>query len=154
MRWRILFAGLCAVLALAATAGAQVQTQLLARRRFLPEVGAGVRAVRRAADGRFLVLPAPAAAVLIYNAAGQRVGQVPAAVGAAAPVSKEAALVYGDDLDVDPTGWIYVADRGANAVKIFKPDGTLAVTIAIVAPTSVAALAEGEIAVADRKSVV
>src|SRR2546425_1985837 len=36
----------------------------------------------------------------IYNTAGQRVGQVPAAAGAAAPVSKEAALVYGDDLDV------------------------------------------------------
>ena len=152
MRWRILFAGLCAVLALAATAGAQVQTQLLARRRFLPEVGAGVRAIKRDAAGRYFVLTAPAAAVLIYNAAGQRVGQVPAAAGAAAPVSKEAALVYGDDLDVDPTGWIYVADRGANAVKVFKPDGTLAVTIAIVAPTSVAALAEGEIAVASMKS--
>src|SRR5207245_3489103 len=104
-------------------------------------------AIKRDATGRYYVLTAPGAAVLIYNAAGQRVGQVPAA-----PVSKEAALVYGDDLDVDPTGWIYVADRGANAVKVFKPDGTLAVTIAIVAPTSVAALAEGEIAVASMKS--
>src|SRR5437879_9725156 len=137
MRWRILFAGLCAVLALAATAGAQVQTQLLARRRFLPEVGAGVRAIKRDAAGRYYVLTAPGAAVLIYNTAGQRVGQVPAAAGAAAPVSKEAALVYGDDPDVDPTGWIYVADRGPKAAKVFRPDAPLAFTIAIVRPPPV-----------------
>ncbi len=152
MRWQILLAGLCSALAMPATAGAQVQTELLARRRFLPEVGAGVRAIKRDAAGRYYVLTAPGAAVLIYNTTGQRVGQVPAAGGAAVPVSKEAALVYGDDLDVDAAGWIYVADRGANAVKVFKPDGTLSVTIPIVAPTSVAALAEGEIAVASMKS--
>src|SRR3989475_3646046 len=98
MRWRILFPGLCAVLALAATAGAQFQTQLLARRRFLPEVGAGVRAIKRDAAGRYFVLTAPAAAVLIYNAAGQRVGQLPAAAGAAAPGSREGGPVHWADL--------------------------------------------------------
>ena len=45
-----------------------------------------------------------------------------------------------------------MADRGGNAVKVFHADGLLALTIPIPAPTSVVALAEGEIAVASMKS--
>jgi len=47
---------------------------------------------------------------------------------------------------------VYVADRGANAVKVFNPDGTLALVIPIAAPSSVVALPEGEVAVASMKS--
>jgi hypothetical protein len=50
-------------------------------------------------------------------------------------------------LDVDASGTVYVADRGANAIKIWQSDGS-AHTIAVNAPVSVAALPEGEVAVA------
>lgn len=140
----------CLLSATAATA--QVQTELLARRRVFPEVGPGVRAVKRDAAGRYYVLTAPGAAVLIYNVEGQRMGQVPAAASAAAPAAKAASLVYGDDLDVDASGRVYVADRGANAVKVFNRDGTLALSIPIASPTSVAVLTDGELAVASMKS--
>ncbi len=142
--------------ALALPASAQVETELLARGRVFAEVGPGVRAVKRRPEGPgpqsaaaapvYYVLTAPGAAVRLYSSAGQSVGQVPA------PGSKEGALAYGDALDVDGAGRVYVADRGANAVKVFSPDGTLALVIPITAPTSVAALPEGEVAAASMKS--
>lgn len=138
-------AGLYAPLLIPSTATAQVYTELLARGRVFPEVGSGVRALKRDTAGRYYVLTAPGAAVLVYDAAGKRMGQIPAA-GAAAP------LVFGDDLDVDSTGRLYVTDRGANAVKVFNPNGAPALTIPFPAPTSVAALGDGEFAVASMKS--
>jgi len=143
-------------LALAAPTGAQVESELLARRRVFPEIGAGLRAIKRDTAGRYYVLSAPGPAVLVYDAAGQRVGQIPrlsAPPGAPIPpVSKDAVLVYGDDLDVDSAGRIYVADRGANTVKVFNPEGTLALAILVAAPTSVATIPGGEVAVAAMKS--
>ncbi len=144
LRKILLPAVLCSCL-LAGPAGAQVETELLARRRLFPEVGAGVRGVKRDPAGRYFILTAPSAAILLFDAAGQRLGQIP-------PASKEGALSYGDDFAVDAAGRIYVADRGANAVKVFLPEGTLVLSIPIAAPTSVVALPEGEIAVASAKS--
>ncbi len=132
-------------LSFASPAGGQVQHELLARRRILPDVGPGFRALKRDAAGRYCVLTAPGG-LRLYDAAGKRVGPI-------APAgSPAAALVYGDDLDVDAAGRLYVADRGANAVKVFNPDGSLALAIPITAPTSVAVLSEGEIAVASLNS--
>ena len=48
---------------------------------------------------------------------------------------------------MDSSGRVLVADRGANNVKIFAPDGSLAGVIPIPAPTSVAALPGDEFAV-------
>ena len=153
---RNLFVTFFSALLLSAPVRAQVQTELLARARVFPEVGPGVRALKRDPAGRYCVLAAPGAAVLLFNAAGQRVGQIPplaAASGAPMPlVSKDALLVYGDDLDVDAAGRMYIADRGANAVKVFSPAGTLELSISVAAPTSVAALTEAEFAVASMKS--
>lgn len=56
-------------------------------------------------------------------------------------------VVYGHDFDVDSQGRVFIADRAANAIKIFNPDGTPAGAIRVAAPTSVAALANGEVAV-------
>jgi hypothetical protein len=67
-------------LALAAPAGAQVESELLARRRVFPEIGAGLRAIKRDTAGHYYVLTAPGPAVLVYDAAGQRVGQIPSRV--------------------------------------------------------------------------
>jgi hypothetical protein len=143
-------AGLCAVLVTPSTAGPQIETELLARGRVFPEVGPGVRALKRDSAGRYYVLNAPGTAVLVYDVAGKRVGQIPAS--GSPGTSQPASLVFGNDIDVDSTGRLYVADRGANAVKVFNPDGILALTIPVPAPTSVAALAEGEFAVAITKS--
>jgi hypothetical protein len=68
-----------------------------------------------------------------------------------APADPKAArgpLTYGEDCDVDTERRIYVADRGGNAIEIFSPEGALLRTIPVAAPVSVAALGEGEVAVA------
>jgi hypothetical protein len=58
-----------------------------------------------------------------------------------------AAITFGEDMDVDAQGTVYVADRGANAVKIWDTKGHERV-IKINGPVAVAALPEGEFAVA------
>lgn len=55
--------------------------------------------------------------------------------------------MFGEDLDVDAKGTIYVADRGANAIKIWDAKGNER-TIKINSPVSVASLPDGEVAVA------
>jgi len=149
MRWRSLLACFFVCWVLGVPARAQVQRELLARRRVFTDVDPGVRALRRDAARRYYVLTAPGPGVLIYNAAGERLGQVPPAAAAGSP---SAALVFGDDMDVDSSGRLYVADRGADAVRVFNPDGSLAFSLPVQAPTSVAALAGGEFAVASMKS--
>jgi len=135
-----------------ATLRAQVDNDLLAKRRVFPAVGAGFRAVKRFSSGRnsslrYYILSAPRSAIAMYNTEGQRLGEVPAA-----SAEKAAAIVYGEDLDIDSSGRVFVADRGANAVKVFNPDGTLAISIPVRGPTSVAALQGGELAVASANS--
>lgn len=141
------FVILAALSSLVASAPAQDdEKEILARARVFPEVGAGVRSIRRNSAGRYYILTAPGEVVGIYAADGTRVGQIPAAP------TKQSAIVYGDDIDLDTSGRLYVADRGANNVKIFAPDGTLSQTFPAAAPTSVAALSGGELAVATQRS--
>jgi len=148
---------LCAVAALAAVsvlfaslpARAQEQYQfesdLMAKRQLFRTVSAGFRAIHRGPNGNYYVLTAPAPAVVIYDPSGKIVGQVPSQSGAAA---KGAALVYGESFDVDHDGRVVVCDRGAKAVKIYSPSGTLSATIPMPAPVSVVFLPGDEIAVA------
>ena len=56
-------------------------------------------------------------------------------------------ITFGEDCDGDADGKIYVADRGANLIQVFSPDGTLLRSISVKNPISVAALPEGEVAV-------
>ncbi len=119
---------------------------LIARARLLPDVGPGVRAVRRDAAGRYYVLTAPGEAVEIYSPAGAKVGQIPA------KPSADSKIVFGEDFYLDSGGRIYVADRGANEIKIYAAGGALAGKIPVIAPVSVAALPGGEIAVASLAS--
>ncbi len=116
-----------------------------------------IPALRNAATGT------AAAAILVYRNDGTRVAQMPApaasattgvassggasAADLAAVQPKEALVLYGQDFDVDTAGRIFIADRAANAVKIFAADGTPAGSISVPAPTSVAALGGGEVAV-------
>ena len=109
-------------------------------------MGPGVIAMKRDSAGRDYILATPPSAIVIYRADGKRASQVPGANSASAKI------VYAEDMDVASDGRIYVADSGANAVKVFNPDGSLALTIPVVAPTSVAALPDGECAVVSRRS--
>jgi Carboxypeptidase regulatory-like domain len=119
---------------------------LNARMRLLPNAGPGIRAIRRDATGRYYVLSAPGATVDIYSPAGVKVGQVPVKPAA------DSKIVFGEDFYLDPTGRVYVADRGANEIKIYAADGSFEGKIPVTAPVSVAALSNGEIAVASPAS--
>lgn len=142
------FAALICLAALAAAvpSAAQSDLDLEARQRLLPSVGPGVVALRRDAAGRYYVLTARGAAVDVFDAQGQPAGKIPSTP------SKDASILYGVDLDVDGLGRLYVADRAADAIKVFGPDGRFERHINIAAPTAVAALPGGEIAVTNLRS--
>jgi hypothetical protein len=135
----------------AATALAQYEGELTAQRRILPEIGPGLRAVKHGADGRLYVLASPSPGLAVYDAKGTKIfaiGASSAHVVASKAAAAQATIVFGEDCDVDPSGLIYVADRGANLIRIFSPEGTPLRSIAVNAPVSVAALPQGELAVA------
>lgn len=118
--------------------------------RFLPDVGPGLRAIRRGPSGNYFVLTAPGAAVAVYSPDGKQIGQVPAA--SALTSSPGSTIIYGSDLQIDSAGRVYVADRGANAVRIYSAAGTPITQIHVLAPVSVEPLAGGEVAVASLSS--
>ena len=118
-----------------------LQNVLRARSRVFPAVGPGVAAMKRDSSGRYFILAEPASAILIFDAAGNRIGQIPNAN------SHGATIRYAVAIDLDSRGRLYVADRGDNAVKIFASDGSLVASIHVNAPTSVVALPERQFAV-------
>ena len=111
-----------------------------ARGRLFPELGPGLSALKRDAAGRYYILTAPATSVLIYGADGNRLGQIPNAN------SRGTKIVYAADIDLDADGRLFVADRGANAVKVFNTDGSLFAALPVTAPMSIAALSGTEFA--------
>jgi hypothetical protein len=123
---------------------------LTAAARFLPNVGSGLRAIRRGPSGSYYVLIAPGPVVAVYSSDGRRVGQIPAA--SLLTSSPGSSIVYGSDLQVDSAGRVYVADRGANAVRIYSAAGVPIAKIHVVAPVSVEPLAGGEVAVSSLSS--
>ena len=128
---------------------AQSQTpisEILAQARIFSGVGPGVRALKRDSAGRYYVLAAPANVIAVFAADGKRAGHIPASD------SQAAKIVFAEDIDIDSEGRLLVADRGANAVKIFKVDGSPESTISVSVPTSLAALPDGEFAVASLRA--
>jgi hypothetical protein len=121
----------------------QFETDLVAKRRVFEGAGPGFRAIHRGPNGNYYVLTAPSAAVQIYDAAGKRIGQIPSETAA-----KGVALGYGESFDVERDGHLAVSDRGANAVKLYAPNGSLVTTIPVSGPVSVALLPGGEVAIA------
>ncbi len=117
--------------------------------RILPDVGPGLRTIRRGPSGNYYVLVVPGNAVAIYSHDGKRIGQVPALSPAPSP---DSSLIYGADFQLDSKGRVYVADRGANAIKIYSADGVLTGKIRVLAPISVEPLAGDEVAVASLSS--
>jgi len=137
---------LCLTACLAGLSLAQDETQLTANRRLLPNIGAGLRAVKSGADGRTYVLASPSPGLVAFDAQNKQLFVIEGI--AAGEKSTHPPIVFGEDCDVDGTGKIYVADRGANAIQVFSADGALLRSISVSAPISVAALPEQEIAVA------
>ena len=143
-------AALCLLACFAASAFGQDDGDLIARKRLLPGIGPGLRALKRGADGNFYVLSAPGSTATVFDPAGKLLRRVPEYDDSKAPAAASAQLtsiVFGEDLDVDAQGTVYVADRGANAIKIWDAKRNERV-IKVNSPVSVAALPEGEVAVA------
>ncbi len=138
------------LLACAATgASAQDEGELSAKQRLLPNIGPGLRAVKQGADGRLYVLASPSPGLVVFDAAGKQVLSInEVAASAGAENANHGLIGFGEDCDVDAEGRIYVADRAANAIRIFSAEGAPLRSVAVKNPISVAAMPEGEIAVA------
>ena len=124
----------------------QLEREIQASGRVFPEIGPGVNALKRGPAGVYYILAVPASAISVYSADAKRLAPIPNAN------SKGAKIVYAEDIDVDASGRLFVADRGANAIKVFRPDGSLDATIPASAPTSIVALSGGELAVETQRS--
>jgi hypothetical protein len=99
-------------------------------------------------DGNLYVLTAPASAVVVYGKDGKVVRNVPSYTEGSGPANPELRVIrFGESMDVDAAGTVYVADRAANAIKIWDTKGN-ARMVQVNAPLSVAALPDGEVAVA------
>jgi hypothetical protein len=146
-----ILAALCLLACLATSVHGQdspdYEDQVTAKKRLFPSVGAGLRAVKRGADGNFYILTAPGSSVAVFDASGKLLRRVPANDDGKAGNPQTAPITFGEDMDVDVQGTVYVADRGANAIKVWDAQGNEQV-VKVPAPLSVAALPEGEFAVA------
>jgi hypothetical protein len=127
---------------------AQEEGDLTAKQRVFPSVGPGLRAVKRGADGRLYVLASPSPGLLVFDAQGKQVLSINE-VGVASGVASQghALISFGEDCDGAADGTIYVADRGANLIRVFSADGAPSRSIPVKNPISAAALPEGEVAV-------
>jgi len=154
-------APLCLLAACAAVASAQsegdvasvqYEGELTAQRRLFPEVGVGLRAVKRDDSGKTYVLSSQG--LMVFDAKDHKLLTIgsPAADVAASKTTAAAAptpgVSFAEDFDVDAAGQIYVADRAANLIVEYSADGNRIKSFHVNAPLSVAALPDGEVAVA------
>jgi hypothetical protein len=116
------------------------------RARVFPEITTGVRAMKRDSAGRYYVLATPPNVIWIFSPQGKRMGQIPRAD------AENSKIQYAVDFDLDSDGFVLVADRAANAVEIFTPDGSLLKMISVAAPTGIVALPENQFAVSTLRS--
>ena len=143
------FAAMCLLACAGGSVLAQDEGELTAKQRIFPGIGPGLKAVKRGADGRLYVLASPSPGLTVFDGAGKQVLSIgELATSAAGANPSQALIAFGEDCDVDADGKIYVADRGANLIRVFSADGAALRSIAVKNPVAVAALPEGEIAVA------
>ena len=137
---------------------AQEDPTLDATRRRFPDVGPGLRAIRRGPNGSYYVLAAPglptpakasksrrpqppsAPAVLVFDSQERKLREIPAQ-------PRHGESVSPGSLDVDASGRVYVADPAGNGVTIYTADGGLFAHFRIPAPTQIAALPHDQFAV-------
>jgi hypothetical protein len=145
---------MCLVLSATGVASGQVDADLVAKRRLFAPMGPGLKQIREGADGRVYVLASPSPGLVVYSPEARRLltmreaSGLPAAALAEAKASGEILVEFGEDVDVDAEGTIYIADRAANNIQVYSRDGKHLRTVPVAAPVAVAALPEGEVAVA------
>lgn len=118
---------------------AQVDIELDGRKRIFPEAGPGTAGIKRGPDGHYYVLVSHA--VLVFDADGKKLSEIPPQ-GTKGP----AAILYGQALDLDAEGRVYVADRGRNALRVYSPAGVPLLNVPYDSPTGIVALTAGEFA--------
>src|SRR6266403_3214231 len=140
---------MCLLACGAASAVAQDEGDLLAKQRVFTGVGPGLRAVKKGADGRLYILASPSPGLLVFDAQGKQVLSInEASVAPNGTAQGHPLIIFGEDCDGAADGKIYVADRGANLIQVFSREGTPLRSIPVKNPLAVAALPEGEVAVA------
>jgi hypothetical protein len=122
------------------------ESAVLSRARVFPQFGSGVVAMKRDSAGHYYVLATPPNVIWILSGDGKRIGQIPRAGSDAAKIQ------YAVDFDLSPDGRVLVADRAANAVEVFSPEGAQLAKIPVFAPTGVAALPNDQFAVSALRS--
>jgi len=148
-----LLAVMCLLLSAAGAASAQIDADLVAKRRMFAPVGPGLKQIREGADGKIYVLASPLPGLVVYSPEARRLLTMREASGlsasalAEAKASGDVLVEFGEDFDVDAEGTIYVADRAANKIQVYSKEGRHLRTIPVAAPLAVAALPEGEVAV-------
>ncbi len=122
-------------------AGQGLRTVVESHDRVFSGVGAGVTALKRDSSGRYYILAKPETVISVFGPDGILIGQIPNAK------SNGATIRYAVDIDLNPDGFLVVADRGENAIDVFAPDGSFVSRTPVIAPTSVVALSDGQFAV-------
>src|SRR5262249_18569172 len=108
---------MCLVLSTAGAANAQIDADLVAKRRLFAPVGPGLKQIREGADGKIYVLASPSPGLVVYSPEARRLltmreaAGLPAAALTEAKTSGEVLVQFGEDCDVDAEGTIYIADR-------------------------------------------
>ena len=135
-------------------ATAQVDADMVAKRRLFAPIGPGLKQIREGADGKVYILASPFPGLVVFSPEARRLltlreaSALPEAALAEAKASGEVLVQYGEDFDVDTDGAIYIADRASNAVQVYSKEGKHLRAINVTAPLAVAAMPEGEVAVA------
>jgi hypothetical protein len=138
-------AAVCLLAVAMLSAASDVDDQLMAKQRVFPSIGPGLRALRHGQDGKYYLLASPNVGIAVFDSTGKQLTTIgaPSAGNLAHPP-----IAFGEDCDVDSHGNLYVADRGYNLINVFSPEGKLLRSISFDSPVSLAALPEGEVAVA------
>ena len=132
-------------------ASTQYQGELTAKRRLFPEVGVGLRAVKRGDSDKTYVLSPHG--LMVFDGKDHKLLTIGSpAVAPASKTTASGATVAGqsfaEDFDIDAAGQIYVADRGANLIVEYSQEGNRLKSFQVNSPLSVVALPDGEVAVA------
>ena len=129
----------------------QYEGELTAKRRLFPEVGVGLRAIKRGDSDKTYILSSQG--LMVFDAKDHKlltIGGTAAEVATSKTASPRApvGITFAEDFDIDAAGQIYVADRAANLIVEYSADGNRLKSFQVNAPLSVAALPDGEVAVA------
>src|SRR6516225_2670553 len=131
---------LCLILGAAISSSAQVDADMVAKRRLFAPVGPGLKQIREGADGKIYVLASPSPGLVVYSPEARRLltmheaSGLPEAALKEAKASGEILVNFGEDCDVAADGTIYIADRAGNAVEVYSQEARHLLSIAVNEP--------------------